>query len=130
MITAVQLPEKVAEKVTPVINGRNTKVIESFEITDAEITIDIVDNAEADGDEISLFFNGNEIASKQTLTEKTISFKVKAVKGTNSIVMFAENLGSTPPNTALMLIKCAGKEYRATVRSDLKESGAVQLILK
>ena len=44
--------------------------------------------------------------------------------------MFAENLGTTPPNTALMLIRSGGKEYRATVRSDLKESGAVQLNFK
>ena len=130
MITAVQLPEKAAEKTAPVVNGRSTKVIETFDITDADITIDIVDNAEADGDQITLFFNDNEVASKITLTEKTMSYKVKAVKGVNNIIMFAENLGTTPPNTALMLIKSGGKEYRATVRSDLKESGAVQLNLK
>ncbi len=130
MITAVQLPEKAAEKTSPAINGRNTKVIESFDITDADVTIDIVDNAEADGDQITLYFNGAVIANKQTLTEKTMSFKVKAVKGTNIIIMFAENEGTTPPNTALMLIKSGGKEYRATVRSDLKESGALQLNLK
>ena len=127
MITAVQLPEKATEKSTPIINGRTTKIIETFDITNADITIDIVDNAEADGDKISLYFNGNEVASKVTLTEKTISYKLKAVKGVNSIIMFAENLGTTPPNTALMLIRSGGKEYRATVRSDLKESGAVQL---
>ena len=130
MITAVQLPEKAAEKIAPLVNGRTSKIIETFDITDADITIDIVDNAEADGDQITLFFNGNEVASKVTLTEKTVSYKLKAVKGVNSIVMFAENLGTTPPNTALMLIKSGGKEYRATVRSDLKKSGAVQLNFK
>jgi zinc protease len=112
------------------INGRTSKIIESFDITDSDITIDIVDNAEADGDQISLYFNGNEIANKITLTEKIVSYKLKAVKGVNSIIMFAENLGTTPPNTALMLIRSGGKEYRATVRSDLKESGAVQLNFK
>lgn len=130
MITAVQLPEKAAEKTNPVIGGRTTKLIETFEITDADVTIDIVDNAEADGDQITLYFNGTVVASKQTLTEKTISYKVKAVKGTNNIIMFAENEGTNPPNTALMLIRSGGKEYRATVRSDLKESGAVQLNFK
>lgn len=130
MITAVQLPEKAAEKIIPVVNGRNTKIIETFDITDADITIDVVDNAEADGDQITLYFNGAIIASKQILTEKTVSYKVKGIKGTNNIIMFAENEGTTPPNTALMLIRSGGKEYRATVRSDLKESGAVQLNLK
>ena len=130
MITAVQLPEKAAEKTPPAINGRTSKIIETFDITDADITIDIVDNAEADGDQVSLFFNGNEVANKITLTEKTVTYKLKAVKGVNSIIMFAENLGTTPPNTALMLIRSGGKEYRATVRSDLKESGAVQLNFK
>ncbi|MFN0080983.1 MAG: M16 family metallopeptidase [Ferruginibacter sp.] len=130
MITAVQLPEKAAEKTPLVIGDRITKVIETFDITDAEVTIDIVDNAEADGDQVTLYFNGTVVASKQTLTEKTMSYKVKAVKGTNNIIMFAENEGTTPPNTALMLIRSGGKEYRATVRSDLKESGAVQLNFK
>ena len=130
MITAVQLPEKAAEKAPQIINGRTSKIIETFDITDADITIDIVDNAEVDGDQISLFFNGNEVANKITLTEKIVSYKLKAVKGVNSIIMFAENLGTTPPNTALMLIRSGGKEYRATVRSDLKENGAVQLNLK
>ncbi len=130
MITAVQLPEKPAEKPLPLVKGRSSKIIETFDITDADITIDIVDNAEVDGDQVSLFFNGNEIVNKLTLTEKTVSYKVKAVKGINSIIMFAENLGTTPPNTALMLIKSGGKEYRATVRSDLKESGAIQINLK
>ena len=130
MITAVQLPEKAAEKVPAIVKGRTSKIIETFDITDADITIDIVDNAEADGDQISLFFNGNEVASKVTLTEKTVSYKLKAVKGVNNIIMFADNLGTTPPNTALMLIRSGGKEYRATVRSDLKESGAVQLNFK
>ena len=130
MITAVQLPEKAAEKTPAVVNGRSSKIIETFDITDADITIDIVDNAEADGDQVSLFFNGNEVANKVTLTEKMVSYKLKAVKGVNSIIMFAENLGTTPPNTALMLIRSGGKEYRATVRSDLKESGAVQLNFK
>ena len=130
MITAVQLPEKAAEKAPQIINGRTSKIIETFDITDADITIDIVDNAEVDGDQISLFFNGKEVANKITLTEKIVSYKLKAVKGANSIIMFAENLGTTPPNTALMLIRSGGKEYRATVRSDLKENGAVQLNLK
>jgi len=130
MITAVQLPEKAAEKAPQIINGRTSKIIETFDITEADITIDIVDNAEVDGDQISLFFNGKEVANKITLTEKIVSYKLKAVKGANSIIMFAENLGTTPPNTALMLIRSGGKEYRATVRSDLKENGAVQLNLK
>ncbi len=130
MITAVQLPEKAAEKTPPVVNGRPSKIIETFDITDGDITIDIVDNAQADGDQVSLFFNGNEVANKITLTEKTVSYKLKAVKGVNSIIMFADNLGTTPPNTALMLIRSGGKEYRVNVRSDLKESGAVQLNFK
>lgn len=130
MITAVQLPENPAPKKDEVVNGRTSKVAATYDITDVDVTIEVYDNATVDGDQISLFFNGSSIADKQNLTDKPLIYKVKARKGNNTIVMFAENLGTTPPNTAFMVVKCAGKEYKVELSSDMKVSGAVQLNLK
>ncbi len=130
MITGVQQPEKIEAPKPAVVNGRTTKIAATYDITDIDVTIDVYDNAQVDGDQISLFFNGGEVASKQSLTDKPLTFKVKARKGANTIVMFAENLGTTPPNTAYMVVKAGGKEYKVELSSDLKESGAIQLNFK
>jgi zinc protease len=130
MFTAVQLPEATPEKAPENLNNRTTKIAATYEIAAEEITIEVVDNATVDGDQISLFFNGKEIASKQDLTDKPLIYKVRAVKGNNTIVMQAENLGTIPPNTAYMIVKCNGKTYKAELSSDLKESGAIRLVWK
>jgi zinc protease len=130
MITGVQQPEKIEAPKPVVVNGRTTKVAATYDITDIDVTIDVYDNAQVDGDQISLFFNGGEVANKQNLTDKPLTFKVKARKGTNTIVMFAENLGTTPPNTAYMVVKAGGKEYKVELSSDLKESGSIVLNFK
>jgi zinc protease len=131
MITAMQMPEKAGAPPAPAtVNGRGTAVKQTYDITDANVTIELYDNAQVDGDQVSIFFNGREVASKQNLTDKPITITAKAVKGENTVVMFAENLGSTPPNTAYMVIKAGGKEYKVEMESDMKQSAAVKLILK
>jgi zinc protease len=130
MVTAVQLPENTKPKTNEQIGGRTTKVAATYDIATADITIEVVDNATVDGDQISLYFNGNVIASKQNLTDKPLTYKVKANKGVNKITMFADNLGTTPPNTAFMIIKAGDKEFKVELSSDLKESGTVVLNLK
>ena len=130
MVTAVQLPE-AAPKAAPVNpGGRAVAVKETFEVSSADITVELYDNADVDGDQVTLYFNGNVVAQKQNLTDKPATIKLKAVKGENTLIMFADNLGTTPPNTAFMLIKAGGKEYKATISSDTNSSSAIKLILK
>ncbi len=130
MLTAVQLPENGVPKTETKVAGRSTKVAATYDITAVDVTIEVVDNATVDGDQISLYFNGASIADKQNLTDKPLTYKVKARKGSNAITMFANNLGTTPPNTAFMVIKCDGKEYKVELSSNLNESGTVVLNLK
>jgi zinc protease len=130
MLTAVQLPTKTAVKEPEVVNGRTTKVAATYDVTSMDVTIEVYDNAQVDGDQVTLYFNGDVVASKKDLTDKPLTFKVKAKKGTNTIVMFAENLGTTPPNTAYMVVKCGDKTYKKEISSDMKESAAIVLNFK
>jgi hypothetical protein len=51
---------------------------------------------------------------------------VKALKGRkNTLVMYADNLGKTPPNTALMRVTAGDKVYNITVESDTKKNGTI-----
>jgi zinc protease len=130
MITAVQQPEKIEAAISPTVNGRGTKLAGSYTISNEELTVELFDNATVDGDEVTVIFNGTTIASKQPLTDRALTYKLKARKGKNLIVMYAENLGTTPPNTAFMVIKSGDKQYKVELSSDMKESAAVEILLQ
>jgi hypothetical protein len=44
--------------------------------------------------------------------------------------MYADNLGSIPPNTALMVITDGEKRYEVRISSDLKKSGTIRFVHK
>ena len=48
----------------------------------------------------------------------------------NELVMYAENLGTIPPNTALMKVNAAGKTYEVRISSDEEKNGTVIFKLK
>ncbi len=128
--TAVMMPESYADAATTTAN-RNNKVVETIQLTSPEIKVDLYDNAEVDGDEVTLYFNGNKILTKYKLTDKPYSIKLKAEKGqTNELVMFADNLGTVPPNTAYMRVSADGKIYQVRVDSDLKTNGSIRFKIK
>jgi zinc protease len=131
MITAMQMPEKASTPTPPAtVNGRTVAVAQTYEISDPNITLELYDNAEVDGDQVSIFANGTKVVDKKTLAAKPTTVTVKARRGENVIVMFAENLGSTPPNTAYMVIKSGDKQFKVELSSDLKQSAAIKLVLK
>ena len=106
--------------------------LKTIEIDSASFTVNLYDNGEIDGDSISLFFNGKLILSQKRLTDKAISLKLKVDKDreVNELIMFAENLGSIPPNTALMLVNDGENRYEVRISSDLQKSGVIRFIHK
>lgn len=97
-----------------------------------DISIDLYDNGSVDGDSITLLINNKIIGEHQKLTTRSLHFDLKKedFADSTSIIMRAENLGSIPPNTALMLITAAGQRYDVRLSSDLKRQAAVLLYRK
>jgi hypothetical protein len=64
---------------------------------------------EIDGDTVSIYHNNVLLKSKARLSQKPLSFNI-ALDDTHphhELVMVAENLGSIPPNTSMMIITAA-----------------------
>lgn len=115
----------------PATNGfgkRSANVIRTIEIEKKTFRIDIFDNGEIDGDSISLFFNGELIVSNKKLTEKpiTLFLSLKDELDANDLEMYAENLGTIPPNTAVMTVTDGSKRYDLRVTSDLRKNGVIR----
>ena len=110
------------------------KIREKIIATDIPITGDSIelrfyDNAEIDGDSISLFLNNKLIFQHIRLTAAayTIKLPVNELNENNELVMVAENLGSIPPNTSYMLAIVDNKRYEAMLKSTEESSAVIKL---
>jgi hypothetical protein len=117
----------------PGFEKRNATVLRTIEVSQRKVQVDLYDNGEIDGDSISLIFNNKVILSHQRLSDKPISLKIDVDDdeddATNQLIMYAENLGTIPPNTALMIVTDGNKRYEVRITSDLQKSGAIRFKL-
>jgi dipeptidyl-peptidase-4 len=126
----VGAPEK-KDSVGIVASRKNT-VFSRIPVSVTNITLDIFDNGTIDGDSISVYYNNKLLVSKQGLSEKAITVQLmldeKAAR--HEIVLFAENLGSIPPNTATIIVKAGDKRYELHSSASLTENAVLVLEYK
>jgi hypothetical protein len=98
-------------------------------VTGDSIELRFYDNAQIDGDSISLFLNSKLIFQHIRLTAVayTIKLPVSDLNETNELVMVAENLGEIPPNTSYMLAIVDNKRYEAMLKSTEESSAVIRL---
>ena len=106
---------------------RNNKLLKTITITSPTLLITMYDNAIVDGDTISVFHNGKLIVSHQLLSEKGINITIELSKEKphHEIVLFAHNLGSIPPNTALLVITAGKERYELKASASLTENATL-----
>jgi len=91
-------------------------------ITDT-VLVTLIDNGTIDEDTISLIVNGKVAHANVGLNANLKFFWIGMVKGQrNQIIMYAENLGKMPPNTALMRVYHSGKTEWLYASSDYNKS--------
>ena len=130
-IAAVKIqPRNVVNYVVSKEFKQREKVVAEELTVDADsIKVDFYDNGEIDGDSISVFYNDKLIAFNRILTTRSVHFDIPldSTREINEITMFADNLGSIPPNTALMLINDGKKRYEVRLTSNLEKSATIRL---
>ncbi|MDQ6813238.1 MAG: hypothetical protein M3040_05855 [Bacteroidota bacterium] len=129
----LKTPEPPAIKVLPkpeILKSRDNEIVKTIITHVKEFKIDLYDNGEIDGDRISVYHNNELIVSNKTLTDKPISFTIKADEkaAVHEFVMVAENLGSIPPNTALMIITAGTQRYELFVTSTEQKNAVVRVV--
>jgi hypothetical protein len=108
---------------------RKVEVQNEIEVAADSIQVDFYDNGEVDGDSISVFFNDKLLGANLKLSTRSIHLDIKLdpEQEVNTLAMFANNLGSIPPNTALMLVYDGKKRYEVRLSSSLDKSGAIRI---
>ncbi|MFK7773715.1 MAG: hypothetical protein AB8F94_16310 [Saprospiraceae bacterium] len=112
-----------------VVNDRNVVVRQQNIVVDkTEFTLQIFDHKEQDGDIISINLNGKWIIENQVLKNKPLQVKIKINPQTeNYIILHAENLGKTPPNTCAITYYFKGKRKQVVLNSNLNESEMIRM---
>ncbi len=84
-----------------------------------------------DGDTISVLLNNLTLVAHQRLALKPVRVEVlvDAAHPVQEVTMVGENLGSIPPNTALLVITSGKKRYRLYLRSTEQKSAQVRFLL-
>lgn len=111
------------------LNGRKVKKGTLVKIHNEKIKITVYDNNKVDGDSISLYYGDSCIVRNLKLTNKKKTFTLMIDKSNpKQLILFADNLGSMPPNTAACVIGDGKNEINVVLSSDLKSSDAVMLV--
>lgn len=120
------------EELTNKMKERKNNEISRLEINEPEIELSVYDNGIVDNDTVSIFYNGRLIKSKQLLSEEPLKIKLKLDENTShhEITMFAENLGSIPPNTAIIIVNAGSKRYELRSSASMEENAVLYLEYK
>jgi hypothetical protein len=104
--------------------------IQEIKVDTGMIRLDFYDNAEIDGDSITVTLDNRPLLSHQKLGLKplTLEVKVDLDHREQEITMIADNLGTIPPNTAMVIITAADRKYRLFLKSDKQRSAQVRVI--
>jgi len=105
------------------ITERRQDIQEILQTADSNIRISLYDNATIDDDTVSIFVNKFPVLLQQRLSATAHVFYVKAPEPGKpvEILMQAENLGSIPPNTALMVVETGKKRYEVRMSAGFEK---------
>jgi hypothetical protein len=109
--------------------NRTKTFVGEIPVSGDSLSMDFYDNAQIDGDSISIFLDGRMIATHVLLKAKpfTLKIPVSELAQSSEITMVAENLGSIPPNTSLMIAWVNGVRHEMRLESTEQTSATIRL---
>lgn len=117
-------------KLPPSLTNRKAELVKEIRVDTGTIKIDFYDNGQIDGDTISVYVNNMPLVSNRMLKTQPVSVNIRVdqKKTVQEVIMVGENLGSIPPNTALMIITAGTKRYQLYLTSDEQKNAMVRFI--
>ena len=121
---------KIVPRAAAGIATRQIETIRSVNIKSDSLLLTLYDNGEVDGDTVSVLLNGKVIMPLEGLSTKAINKTVYITPDMGDslvLIMYAENLGSIPPNTGLLVVHDGEDVYYIRFSGDLKKNAAIIL---
>jgi hypothetical protein len=129
VMTRIQKPAFKPAIATELIE-RKLELVKEIKVDTGNLRLDFYDNGVIDGDTISVYVNDMPVVSRRGLATKpiTVFVRIDLIKPLQEMIMVGENLGSIPPNTALMIVNDGDKRYQVYLTSDNKKNAMVRFI--
>jgi len=126
-VTKTDVPKKEAPSKLP-YTQRKDHLQQTLDISSDSLFLSFYDNGVVDGDSISVYLNDQPVVTnallKSVATKKTVY-----VGGMNELklLLVAENLGTIPPNTGLLIIRDGDKTFQVNFTADMQTNASVIL---
>lgn len=128
--------KKAEEKITPPISTmlsaadadkRTIETIQSLYFKTDSLVLTLYDNGEVDGDTVSVLMNGKLIMPRVGLSTNAVrkTIYIEDIDDSIQIVMYAETLGSLPPNTGLLIVYDGTERHEIRFSGDMSRSSAI-----
>lgn len=117
------LQEAISQK----YEQREKTILKKINVSQDNFRVDLYDDGDVDGDIVSVYYNGDLILDNKKLTDKALTFNLNTdpSKTENELVIYAENEGSIPPNTALMIVTEGNNRTEVRISADSKKNGVI-----
>ncbi len=118
-------PNKIPQK----LDNRAVVIKQNqINVSPGTITIEIYDHQLADGDIISLNYNGHWILENYQLRRRARKMTLPLKPGNdNYLILHAVNLGNKPPNTATLSYSYKGERKSIVMESNMNESEMIKI---
>ncbi|MEI6190535.1 MAG: hypothetical protein WCP61_08960 [Chitinophagia bacterium] len=115
-----------------VLVGRENKLIKRVVTNNKTISLDLYDNGTIDNDTIIIYDNNKVIANLKRLSYKAIhidlTFSPSVLQ--HDIVVVAHNMGTIPPNTALVVLNDANTRKEFYISTTTKLNAKFEFVFK
>lgn len=105
--------------------SRDTRVRKNFKTKKDKVVLKLYDNAQIDGDTISVMVNGQYVLTNYPLTDEKKKIKIQLEEGQNEIVIFAHNEGRVSPNTAACEFRSGWIRERFVISTGLDRNESI-----
>lgn len=120
-------PYRGAEPVDLEHADRVTDTVITLAARRAMARLRLWDDAEYDGDTVSVLLNGRVVLDHYELTHRRTTVKLPLDKGRNSVVVVAHNEGRVPPNTARAVLRGGKRRTQLLLKTSVERNAAMLL---
>ena len=108
--------------------SRSTDTLTTLSASKARIKLWLWDNAEYDGDTLSVLLNGRPVLVGHELTRTRHRLRLDLRPGENILLVVAHNEGRVPPNTASVLVATGKGRKQLLVSTSLRKNQVVRIV--
>jgi hypothetical protein len=113
------------------LQARAPTLVKTVTLHSPDVKIDLYDDGVIDGDSVTVFINNKLLLYHRMLTDRPLTIHFNAFPNIEyELVMYADNLGTIPPNTALLMVTSGSEKYEAFLSSSEQQSATIRFVYK